>query len=547
MKKYFRTLQSVLDSRWGNFQYAGTSAAQKTDRILQSSKLEDCIYRDLSRDDENLEVIQQKAASKLHSFPALSRDVFQSVYSLFPKRTDADRLTAEAQKFNAKLLDHVTEDADYPTIKSICEGRELPAYEAASEFTAKIGAQLDGLLSELGGEDGTLKTLEKLQATRNQAQQKLTELLEQMRNSVQNPTLEQAVIDAANQAESKTQQAEAVAKMVDTTARQNKAAISERVSAAVGAAAEKAKEVQTILGAWSDDAGTMEKNAVNTELFQKVRQNPALLEISKHLGRFREIFAQGKRNGYAYGRGETYALELGNDLSRAIGSEFAMLASPQTVPLFVKKYQQRRLKQYRRREPVHKGMGDIICCLDESGSTRGDAAAWGKAVALTLLDIAAENRRKFALIHFAGSSECKVDVFLPSQYSMQDKLNAAETFLGGGTNFKRPLGEAIQLMDAGFENADIVFLTDGLCELPEDYLATLRKEQTARKFTVTGILLDAGNPGMDFISELIYRLFAGIPSMFIARKSSSILCFGNTALTHKAADPAVTLKNQKIL
>ena len=496
MKKYFRTLQSVLDSRWGNFQYARTSAAQKTDRVLQSSKLEDCIYRDLSRDDENMENIQQEAASKLHSFPALSRDIFQSFYSLFPKRTDADRLTAEAQKFNAKLLDHVTEDTDYPTIKSICEGRELPAYEAASEFTAKIGAQLDDLLPELGGKDGTLKTLEKLQAARNQAQQKLTELLEQMRDSVQNPTLEQAVIDAANQAESKTQQAEAVAKMVDTTARQNKAAISECVSAAVGAAAEKAKEVQMILGAWSDDAGTMEKNAVNTELLQKVRQNPALLEISKHLGRFREIFAQGKRNGYAYGRGETYALELGNDLSRAIGS-------------FVKKYLQRRLKQYRRREPVHKGMGDIICCLDESGSTRGDAAAWGKAVALTLLDIAAENRRKFALIHFAGSTSCKVDVFLPGQYSMQDKMNAAETFLGGGTNFKQPLDEAIQLMDTGFENADIVFLTDGLCELPEDYLTKLHKEQAARKFTVTGILLDTGYPGMEFsltpFCQKIYR------------------------------------------
>ena len=509
MKKYFRTIQNVMDSRWGNFQYAGIPAAQKTDRVLQSSKLEDCIYRDLSKDDENLETIQQEAAPKLHSFPALSRDIFQSFYSLFPKRTDADRLTAEAQKFNAKLLDHVTEDTDYPTIKSICEGRELPAYEAASEFTAKIGAQLDDLLPELGGKDGTLKTLEKLQAARNQAQQKLAELLEQMRDSVQNPTLEQAVIDATNQAESKTQQAEAVAKMVDTTARQNKAAISECVSAAVGAAAEKAKEVQTILGAWSDDAGTMEKNAVNTELLQKVRQNPALLEISKHLGRFREIFAHGKRNGYAYGRGETYALELGNDLSRAIGSEFAMLASPQTLPLFVKKYQQRRLKQYRRREPVHKGMGDIICCLDESGSTRGDAAAWGKAVALTLLDIAAENRRKFALIHFAGSSECKLDIFLPGQYSMQDKMNAAETFLDGGTNFKRPLDEAIQLMDTGFENADIVFLTDGLCELPKDYLAKLHKEQSARKFTVTGILLDAGNPGMDFsltpFCQKIYR------------------------------------------
>ena len=509
LKRYFRTIQSVLDSRWGNFQYAGTPAAQKTDRVLQSSKLEDCIYRDLSRDDENLESIQQKAVPKLHSFPALSRDVFQSFYSLFPKRNAPDRLTAEAQKFNAKLLDHVTEDADYPTIKSICEGRELPAYEAASEFTAKIGAQLDDLLPELGGKNGALKTLEKLQAARNEAQQKLTELWEQMRDSVQNPTLEQAVIDAANQAESKTQQAEAVAKMVDTTARQNKAAISECVSAAVSAAAEKAKEVQIILGAWSDDTGKMEKNVVNTELLQKVRQNPTLLDISKHLGRFREIFAQGKRNGYAYGRGETYALELGNDLSRAIGSEFAMLASPQTLPLFVKKYQQRRLKQYRRREPIHKGMGDIICCLDESGSTRGDAAAWGKAVALTLLDIAAENRRKFALIHFAGSTSCKVDVFLPGQYSVQDKMNAAETFLDGGTDFERPLDEAIQLMDTGFENADIVFLTDGLCELPEDYLTKLHKEQAARKFTVTGILLDEGSPGMEFsltpFCQKIYR------------------------------------------
>ena len=507
MKKYFRTLQSVLDSRWGNFQYAGIPTAQKTDRILQSSKLEDCIYRDLSKDDESMEAIQQEATPKLHSFPALSRDIFQSFYSLFPKRNDTEKLTAEAQKFNAKLLDHATEDADYPAIKSICEGRELPAYEAASEFTTKIGAQLDDLLPELGGEDGALKTLEKLQAARNQAQQKLTELLEQMRDSVQNPTLEQAVIDAANQAESKTQQAEAVAKMVDT--RQNKAAISESISAAVDAAAEKAKEVQIILGAWSDDAGTMEKNAVNTELLQKVRRNPTLLDISKHLGRFREIFAQGKRNGYAYGRGETYALELGNDLSRAIGSEFAMLASPQTVPLFVKKYQQRRLKQYRRREPIHKGMGDMICCLDESGSTCGDAAAWGKAVALTLLDIAAENRRKFALIHFAGSSSCKVDVFLSGQYSMQDKMNAAETFLDGGTDFERPLDEVIQLMDTGFENADIVFLTDGLCELPEDYLAKLHKEQAARKFTVTGILLDAGNPGMEFsltpFCQKIYR------------------------------------------
>ena len=509
MKKYFRTPQSVLSSRWGNIQPNQASQSQKTDRVLHSSKLEDCIYHDLSEEDDTMQTVNTECSRKLHIFPALSQDIFQSFYSLFPKRNEPETLTLEAQKFNSKILDRVIEDADYAAIKSICEGRELPAYEAASEFAAKIGAQLDELLEEVGGKDGTLQTLQKLQVAQKQAQEKLCNLLEQMRDSVQNPVLEQSVVDTANLLESKTQQVEAVNRLVDLTATQNKAAVQQRVSAALHAAQDKAQEVESILSAWSDDAGTMERTPVNLELLQAVRQNPALLEISRYLGRFREIFAQGKRNAYAYGRGEKYTLELGNDLSRAIGSEFAMLAAPQTVPLFLKKVQSRQLKQYRRRETVHKGMGDIICCLDESGSTKGDAAAWGKAVVMTLLDIAAEHRRKFALIHFSDSENCKVDVFLPGKYSVQDKLDAAETFLGGGTNFQRPLQEALSLMEQGFEDADIVFLTDGLCELPEDYLETLRKEQSTRKFTVTGILLDADIPGIPFslmpFCQKVYR------------------------------------------
>ena len=50
---------------------------------------------------------------------------------------------------------------------------------------------------------------------------------------------------------------------------------------------------------------------------------------------------------------------------------------------------------------VYRGMGDIIRCPDESGSTEGKAAAWGKAVALTLLDIAEDGGRSFALIRYA--------------------------------------------------------------------------------------------------------------------------------------------------
>lgn len=124
------------------------------------------------------------------------------------------------------------------------------------------------------------------------------------------------------------------------------------ISKAVSAAVEKAEEVQNIIGAWSDTPGDLKKDEVNTDLLNMVRKSQVLKDISKYLGRFREIFAQGKRNGYVYGRGEKYSLELGNNLSQALTSELAMLASPQTIPLFLRRYQRKQIKQYQRREPI---------------------------------------------------------------------------------------------------------------------------------------------------------------------------------------------------
>ena len=123
-------------------------------------------------------------------------------------------------------------------------------------------------------------------------------------------------------------------------------------------------------------------------------------------------------------------------------------------------------------------------------------------MALTLLEIAADSGRNFALIHFSGPGSFKVDVFQPREYSMEDKMKAAETFLGGGTDFQTPMGQALLLMElGGFENADIVFITDGERKLPDKYLERLQAEQAARRFTVTGVPLDKGSPGMAFNLE----------------------------------------------
>lgn len=368
MLKPYRTVQDVLSSPWAQVQRVKRSP-QQTDRVLRSTKLEDSIYRDLRMEDTGMDEIENSAGEKLRSFPALSRDIFQSFYSLMPRRNADDDLSVAARKINVPILEHITQSDDYPTLKAVCEGRELPAYEAAAEFTAQTSGELDNLLSQLGGKPGAVQTLEKLEQAEKTAEDKLAALLEQLRGAPQDdPALSAAVVKAANDAESKRRQADAVNKLVDAGLAQNQAEAGALIARAVSAAAERAEEVQTILGAWSDAPGDMRKTDANAALLERVRDSKTLQDISRYLGRFREIFAQGKRNGYAYGRGEKYALELGNDLSRALTSELAMLAVPETLPLFLRKYQHRQIKQYRRREPVYKGAGDIICCLDESGS-----------------------------------------------------------------------------------------------------------------------------------------------------------------------------------
>lgn len=312
MRKAFRTIADVLHSPVAELATLRRKPAQKTDRVMRSSKLEDSIYAELREDDTEMDVTENAAAQRLKSFPALSRDVFQSLYSLAPRRNDMDMLTAAAQKFNAPILDHVVQQDDYLTLKNICEGRSLPAYEAAAEFTDRAAEELDGLLSELGGDKGALNTLEKLETARDAAAEELAKLLDARAHTREmTEPGKQALINAANRLGSKQRQVEAVSQMLDTAMLRQTDTVDLAVSAAVQAATVRAQEVQSIIGAWSDEPLNMRRTPENLALLKKVRQSTTLKDISKYLGRFREIFAQAKKNSYrctVSSAGETYFL-----------------------------------------------------------------------------------------------------------------------------------------------------------------------------------------------------------------------------------------------
>jgi uncharacterized protein with von Willebrand factor type A (vWA) domain len=494
VRTYFRSLGEVLASPLAKSAQTFRRERVGSHRVLRSTKLEDAVYHDLRRGDLELDALERSCGKKLSTFPALSRDIYQSFYSLNVRKNPDDAISEQARRFNTPLLDEVMNGEDYSAIKAACEGRQLPAYEAAGEFISQVAHDLDQLLEQAGGEKKTLDTLERLEQKRDDSMEQLRQLMQKMAAAgpTQQPEIEKQVIKAANRAQSQSNQADAVGRMVRDHMIRNKDSFSAVVAQAGKAAVQKAESTAAALMAWGygPDCHEPEKRAADMELVARVNQSSVLMKVARYLGRLKELMDGKRKNGYAYGRGEKYTLELGGDVNRAIASEFAMLAMPETLPLFLRKLQRKGLKQYRRREPVCKGSGDIICMLDESGSASSQAP-WCKAVALALLDIAMRDNRKFAVIHFAGVDHYQTDLFLPGQYTREDVLRCAETFLDGNTDYQTPLCEALRLMEQeGFEHADMVFVTDGACALPSDFSAQLERAKADKGFQITGILLD---------------------------------------------------------
>jgi len=261
---------------------------------------------------------------------------------------------------------------------------------------------------------------------------------------------------------------------------------------------DKAQEASATLHSWGIGDSSSQAIQQNMEILRRVQSSEKLRDVIKYLGKFREIYDNARKSSYTYGRGEIYDIVLGKDFTRAISSEYALLALPETVPLFIRKVQRKTLKQYRRRERTNKGHGDIVVCIDESGSMTGEPIAWAKAVALVLLEHATRNNRSCAMVRFASDDKPVTHVFSKGKYTSEDVFDFAESFLNGGTNFEAPLRQATTLIeDEGFENADIMFITDGFCHISDEFASNFHDKCEQLKFSVTGVIIDTDGTGTD--------------------------------------------------
>jgi len=489
----FTTIDDFRSSELWERINADTAPKDNT-HVLHSTRIENMIYGDLREQFPiGLDEIEADGSALYDTFPELMQDTFTSLYSLNPRHYDTDTLATNTRQFNLPILDSIISCDQYSTLKSLCEGRELVAYETVKEFTWHMVEKLDDLLNS--------DALEEL----NSLEQQQSELKEKVMGAMErgDPADAGSILDMADSIADNDQQIERLSQTVSRSIRVNTGAI----KSAVTAATERAQEASDTIGSWGNGDNSPEALKQNAELLRRVQSSENLRDIIKYLGKYRAIFDNARKASFIYGRGEKYDIVLGNDFTRAISSEYAYLATPETVPLFIQKVQRKTLKQYRKRERVNRGYGDIVVCIDESGSMAGDPIAWAKAVALVLLEYASQNGRSCAMVRFASDEQPTAHIFTKGKYTTNDVFDFAESFLGGGTNFEAPLKKAVTLIEnQGFENADVMFITDGECSISNEFAENFCDKRSQLNFKVTGIVIGTDEFSLEPFCEKVYRL-----------------------------------------
>lgn len=486
MRERYRSESDLpLAERWlENYLLKRTNPT--SERLLNSTRLTDLIYNSFKKEEPFDECAELFGAGS-PNIEKLAQDLFAALYSPIIRRKDDKSVKLRERMLNKPIFEQLVRNDRFGRLKSICEDKELLSYEAILTFCKAFTESMPIVPEDIP----TFRYLIIIDMLTEQSGRSIKTLYDAKVNP--HPASSKRLLYLYNRIYRKLSQIDALTNKVEKASVTYAQELNEAIDIALEKAAEQTAQTNDIMRAWGDESGEMRYTAENKELLQYVKSSEELRKIARMLGKYREIVADKRKNSYAFGRGEKYDLASGNDITNCLSSELALLGTAETEILFMRRYEQKRLMQYRKRTSVIKGKGDMIVLIDESGSTQS-VAAWAKALALALLDIAAKNNRKFALVHFSSADCVKTDWFEPGRYTSTDVIKAAEQFFGGGTDFETPLKEALKLMENGYENADITIITDGECALDEEFSEEFCKKMVAFKATVTGILLDKGGP-----------------------------------------------------
>ncbi len=403
------------------------------------------------------------------TFGPLVEDFFRAFYKVSPTFTDEETVKQQARSVNRPLVERLLED----------------------ERTAltRVSACLDELSSGLATLEAGKKALEELKER--------PDLREWMRRAA---APDSADPDDPNQPENEA----AASAGEDPRAPENACppparAMRRMVREAVSAGRREAEEVRGALAGWGLGPGDMREVPLGErlELARRLR-TPKMRRLADLVGRMKKLAGATGREKVRPSRDEVHSVTLGADIERVLPAELASgmaSAHPLRKLDFTRRLLEGSLFCYELEGTDRLARGPVIAAIDCSSSMRGAPMEWASAVALTLASVAAREGRFAHLIYFNTRivREVYLDASRQAPLDPRKVLEAANVGADGGTAYEPPVRRAIEVMaqahSGAAAKADVLMVTDGLCELSEEAVSELRAARGRRDFKLVSVLI----------------------------------------------------------
>ena len=223
-------------------------------------------------------------------------------------------------------------------------------------------------------------------------------------------------------------------------------------------AAEEAQNLEAACAAWGSGVGQSapidKKTALKLSKAIQTSEFKKFLELIGRAVRAASAIQSKKLNQVPH---ELCGIELGNKPQRALPVEMTLLTRKSTKLEFYRRYNEKSLLCRKMRGNEKAKKGDIIVCIDESGSM-SDCIMLAKAIAVACFSVAKKQKRGFSLIRFSNNA------VIENNLTIEKVPELLEDFLNGGTDYDEAFKAILQVISGSKQkNADVLFISDGGC------------------------------------------------------------------------------------
>lgn len=268
-----------------------------------------------------------------------------------------------------------------------------------------------------------------------------------------------------------------------------------------------------LVAAWSTGPGeeTRLPAEMKLQLMRNLVQNPRLRRIALLFGRYRRMGLRDRELKALLASEEVVDFVQGGDVARALAGELSNFAMREREDLFYAKVITHQLLIYElwQRHPRPR---PVYLCLDNSGSMSGEKEVWAKAAALALAHMALHRGRSVEIVLFGDAADpLRVVSFRPDDKGvarLEKVIDVASYFLGGGTDFQKPLAHVLDAIQAAEETTghDILFVSDGLCPLSDEFVGRFLSAKSRHDIRLTTVVIGGEALSLARISDSVHRL-----------------------------------------